>query len=138
MSNHFIKISATGEQLPREAAEWDAVLDTRTNLIWSVKTKKVSNWKNADAAAKAITVAGVDGRLPTVEELFLLADRTKFRPAIDTEFFPDCPSDWFWSSTVNAEAPSVYAWGAFFDNGGSVFGDHNFNGGFVRAVRVSQ
>ena len=78
-----------------------------------------------------------DWRVPTVEELFCLADRTRARPAIDTDFFPDTPNNWFWSSTVDADAPSGYAWIVDFGNGNSSW-DGQDGEGFVRAVRPGQ
>lgn len=134
----FVKLGPDGEQLPADAPKWEAVLDTRSGLIWAVKAVKVTNWKKADAAAKKCRAAGFDDyRMPTVEELFLLADRTRYRPAIDTDYFPDCPSDWFWTSTPWASSPGVCAWVVSFDSGGAdVDGQSGY--GFVRAVRVGQ
>jgi hypothetical protein len=135
---YFRKIGADGSVLPRDAEEWEAVLDQRTGLMWSVKVSKVTNWKRAAAAAKKVKAAGFnDYRLPTVEELFLLADRTRGDPAIDTEFFPDTPSDWFWSSTPYASPPGGYAWFVGFSFGYSLWDNHS-SLGFVRAVRVGQ
>lgn len=137
---HFTKIAADGAVLPREATEWSAVLDNRTGLMWSAEATKVSNGREATlskAVAKCNAAGHSDWRLPTVEELFLLADRTRVEPAIDTEFFPDCPSDWFWTSTPDCESPAGCAWGVDFNDG---YSDRNSRAilGFVRAVRVGQ
>jgi len=78
-----------------------------------------------------------DWRLPEVEELFLLADRSRCRPAIDTAFFPTCQSDWYWTATDDASEDaghSDYAWIVSFDLGGSDIYDRGRNGR-VRAVR---
>jgi hypothetical protein len=135
----FIKIGADGAQLPDDATEWKAVLDTRSGLMWTKADVKIKNWKKADAAATAMTAGGFsDWRLPTVEELFLLADRTRApSPAIDAEYFPDCKSDWYWSSTPYARSPGVCAWVVYFLNGSADWYDHD-NHGFVRAVRPGQ
>ena len=134
----FTKVSPTSLLLPADATEWAAVLDTKTNLMWDAKARAVEGFQAAQAVPGTLNVAGfTDWRMPTVEELFCLADRTRVRPAIDTDFFPDTPNDWFWSSTVDADAPSDCAWIVYFDLGGSHWGDQDYEG-FVRAVRPGQ
>jgi len=134
----FTKIGEDGALLPADAAEWVAVLDTKTNLMWDVKARHVKNYAGALKVPGKLTVAGFkDWRLPTVEELFLLADRTRVRPAIDTDFFLDTPSDWFWTSTLWASSPSVCAWLVSFGHGYSYWGSQD-DEGFVRAVRPGQ
>lgn len=138
----FIKIGADGKPLPLEATEWVAVADNRTGLMWAIEPIKVKNWKAATEKKIAAQfaesrLAGFDDwRIPSVEELFLLADRTRSVPAIDTEFFPDCPSDWFWTSTPYAPV-SGYAWNVSFGDGNSS-GSNRYSHGFVRAVRGGQ
>jgi len=136
--NKFTKIGASGEKLTDDAAEWTAVLDNTTALVWTVKETARLNWKKAAAAVKKLDTAGfTDWRLPTVEELFMLADRTKYSPAIDTAYFPDCKSDWYWTNTPLASSPGVFAWGVLFNIGYADW-DYQVNGYFVRAVRASQ
>ena len=131
----FTKVSPTSLLLPADATEWAAVLDTKTNLMWDAKARAVEGFQAAQAVPGALNVAGfTDWRMPTVEELFCLADRTRLRPAIDTDFFPDTPNDWFWSSDVCASPPSDYAWIVLFGSGRSGWGNQD-NEGFVRAVR---
>ncbi len=136
--SRFTKIGADGAKLADDAKEWVAVLDNTTAFIWTVKETKGLTWKKAAAAVKKLDTAGfTDWRLPIVEELFLLADRTKYSPAIDTAFFPDCKSDWYWSSTPYASSPSDYAWVVYFDDGGADW-DFQVVDYHVRAVRSSQ
>lgn len=138
MENRYSKIGADGAVLAADASEWEAVLDNKTGLMWAVETKKAANWKTAQKVPAKIKAAGFDDwRMPTVEELFLLADRTKVDPAIDSDFFPDTPSDWFWTSTPFANSPGDCAWVVIFSLGSTYWNFHN-NGGFVRAVRVGQ
>jgi hypothetical protein len=140
----FIKIGENGKALAPSAKAWVAVADTQQMLEWAVVPVKVDDWESATEARiakelKTSKLAGKTGwRIPTVEELFLLADRTrKERPAIDVKFFPDCPSDWFWTSTPYAPSPGDCAWGVLFNDGGALW-DDRFNSGFVRAVRARQ
>ena len=115
------------------------ITDTTTSLTWSkaTLTTKEVNHAAAEQTCSDLDLAGhTDWRLPTVEELFALADRSKVRPAIDTDAFPDTKSDWYWSSTVHASVSS-YAWVVGFDNG-NAYGSRRGNGlAFVRAVRAS-
>lgn len=136
--SRFTKVGADGAKLGDEATEWVAVLDNTTALIWTVKETKVLPWKKALAAVEKLDVAGFkDWRLPTIEELFLLADRTKHSPAIDTTYFPDCKSEWYWTSTPAASSPGVYAWSVSFGSG-DAYWDGQGGGSRVRAVRASQ
>ncbi len=136
--SRFTKVGADGAKLADDAAEWVAVLDNTTALIWTVEEMKPLPWKKAQAAVGKMNTAGfTDWRLPTVEELFLLADRTKHSPAIDTTFFPKCKSEWYWTSTPAAFSPGVYAWVVSF-NGGVAGWYYQGNGNVVRAVRASQ
>ena len=105
--------------------------------MWAVEVLKRLTFKKALKAPEKLVTAGFkDWRLPTVEELFLLADRTRHSPAIDTDFFPDTPSDWFWSSTVAASSPSDCAWFVYFYGGHSGWDDQD-NEACVRAVRAA-
>jgi hypothetical protein len=118
--SHFLKIGADGASLAHDATDNVAVVDTRTNLMWSAAdvSDKQLDFADAGKACAELSLAGFsDWRLPTVEELFLLADRSKFNPAIDTDAFPATKVDWYWSSTVDAESPSVFAWIVLFHYG---------------------
>ena len=131
----FIKIGEDGSLLAPDAPEWVAVLDTKTNLMWDAKARAVDGFQAAQAVPGTLNVAGfTDWRVPTVEELFCLADRSRARPAIDTDFFPDTPNDCFWSSDVYASSPSDYAWFVNFGRGYSYWSSQGSEG-FVRAVR---
>ena len=135
----FVKIDAKGKKLKESARTWDAVLDTTTGLMWSVKEiPKGLPWKQACAVPAKLKTGGFkDWRMPTVEELFALADRSLHSPAIDVAFFPGCKSDWYWTSSPAAYSPGGCAWSVYFS-----FGNANWYGqgnrAFVRAVRASQ
>jgi len=134
--SHFQKIGADGSVLPDDATDHVAVIDTRTNLMWSAHDiGKPLPFGKCAAACKKLKLAGfADWRMPTVEELFLLADRSKFSPAIDTTAFPDCKGGWYWTSTVDASSPSVSAWNVHFYLGYAFYGGQSSQGR-VRAVR---
>lgn len=113
------------------------ITDTRSGLMWSQATLTPECVTHADAVKTCaeLDLAGhVDWRLPTVEELFLLADRSRKEPAIDTTAFPDTQSDWYWTSTISAWS-SDYAWIVHFRYGSASAASRGLSLGLVRAVR---
>lgn len=136
--SRFTKVSADGQHLPDDATEWVANFDPKSGLMWSKDELGEMTWKKAKALVAKLNLAGFkDWRLPTVEELFLLADRTRVDPAIDVGAFPDCKSDWYWTGTVYAPSPGVCAWFVNFCYGSS-FWYFRSNEYRVRAVRAGQ
>ncbi len=120
-------------------AKGHVTTDNQTGLEWShtlgraafTKAQSLVDELNAQKHG-----GHADWRMPTVEELFCLADRTRSSPAIDADAFPDTESDWYWSGTKYAPL-SGYAWFVSFYNGLSLLGRHDRDY-FVRAVRASQ
>lgn len=132
----FVTIGESGAPAGADAEKWVAVMDHSSGLMWTVEEIAVTSQKRALAAVRDLRVGGFsDWRAPTVEELFLLADRSRREPAIDTAYFPRCKSDWYWTSTPAAPGPE-YAWFVGFYNG-SAFWYHQSYPGFVRACRAS-
>lgn len=112
----------------------NTITDTKTNLVWSKNT--IAKDVDFADAEKAVTALGDGWRLPTVDELETLVDRTRHSPATDTEAFPDTESDWYWSSTPHAKYTSAvwvvgFSFGSVLDYGRSGYG-------CVRAVRSGQ
>ncbi len=124
------------------------ITDTKTSLIWvknphtdlPEKFKNFMVWEDALQACKALDFAKYkDWRLPSIEELRELVDYTKGAgndPAIDTKFFPDTKTSWYWSSTPCAWYSSS-AWFVYFRSG-SVHGGGKDGSYYVRPVRSSQ
>jgi hypothetical protein len=113
----------------------EIVRDSVTGLEWqAVAFDKKMTWKEAEKACRDLRLGGhSDWRLPTRVELLTLVDDTRFNPAIDTDAFPNTPSDWFWTSTPYAPNPTDYAWVVDFGGGGSL----NVNRGSYNRVRAS-
>ncbi len=137
--SRFIRIGSAGEQLAPGAPGCVALLDPISRRMWSAEdvTPKAVDYKAAEKACNSLQLAGAsDWRMPTVEESFVLADRTRYAPAIDIEAFPTCKSEAYWSSSSLADDPKVYAWVVHFLYGHS-YDYHRSGRARVRAVRVA-
>lgn len=140
----YTKLAADGSDLPVDSTEKhlavrvDHPLLKVPIIVAAYRAGDSVTWKNAAKKAEAHDAYGWQWRLPTVEELFLVADRTNPLDELDKNFFPDAKGyEYTWSSTVDAESPSVYAW--LVDLGyGSSGRDFQSSGGNVRAVRAGQ
>jgi hypothetical protein len=113
------------------------VTDTRSGLTWSKATlcdEEVTQHQAEKICAELDLAGHTDWRLPTVDELFALADRTRYSPAIDDEAFPNTQSDWYWTSTVTAWS-SGCAWFVCFNYGSASYYLRDDDSAFVRAVR---
>ena len=114
------------------------VTDMRQGLMFSKATLTPSCVTHAEAekVCADLALAGhTDWRLPTIEELFLLADRSRINPAIDTAYFPDTHNDWYWSSTIRASS-SDCAWVVAFGFGAAYSASRVSYYGLFRAVRA--
>lgn len=110
--------------------------DNSTGLEWQATPfPERMTLDEATAACAALSLGcHSDFRVPSIDELESIRDRSRFNPAIDTDAFPGCPSAWFWSDTPHAYDPSEFAWIVGFD-GGLSGSDRRDNGNRVRAVR---
>ena len=119
------------------------VTDTRTGLTWmrcalgqtwdgNTCTGKATIYKWGEVNNLAYNYANHnDWRLPILDELDGISDRSKKRPAIDRSTFPETPITYFWTSTC----PSKYtAYIYSFNSRGSVSESHGFSH-HVRLVR---
>jgi len=79
-----------------------------------------------------------DWRLPTIKELAYLVDYSipYPGPTINTTYFPNTVSSYYWSSTTNASYTG-YAWSVYFSRGVDGW-DGKSGNGYVRAVRAGQ
>ncbi len=122
--------------LGNKPTDWACTKDNDTGLIWEVKTngglrdmaKTYTNYTsdydpkfyaaitNANGFVIDVNSEGLcgasDWRLPTKDELLGIVKLGNI-PAIDTTYFPNTQTDWFWSSSPNA-FNSNNAWGVDF------------------------
>jgi hypothetical protein len=94
------------------------VTDTYTGLMWQQETTdNTMTWEQALSYCENSTLAGYsDWRLPNKKELRSLLDYSRYNPAINTTYFPDTVSSFYWSSTTYASYTN-YAWGVNFSYG---------------------
>ena len=97
------------------------VLDTSTNLMWQDDNRTIGdtnkkNWDDSISFCEGLDLAGyTNWHLPNFNELYGLANRNKYSPAI-SEVFQNVVSSYYWSSTADASYTST-AWFVNFDNG---------------------
>jgi len=136
----YTKLDSTGAALPPEADGHPAVQVEHpllaAPLIFTARRSKPMSHNKAIKWAAGLDTNGWSWRLPTVEEAFFLADRSKY-PALDVKYFPDFDGEWIWTSTLDAENPSDCAWFVDLDDGdfSRLRQSHHLH---VRAVRASQ
>ncbi len=92
-----------------------------TNCLPVTGAAAKKNWKQALEAANSATFAGhSDWRLPNIIELGSIVEVACHSPAINLAIFPNTISDFYWSSSPNADNYND-AWGVYFSNGGYDF-----------------
>jgi hypothetical protein len=120
--------------------EVSEIHDTQTGLIWQKVCQGSFTIEEAIAYVESFNAStGKAWRLPTIDELHTLVDRSQFDPATKV---PESPSGFFWSSTkylgrmerVFTNENSHSYWYINFTNGEVSFnlGDAEY---YVRLVR---
>ncbi len=123
------------------------VQDNVTQLIWEVKTDdggvqdkdNTYNWNAAIAYCEDLPLGGYnDWRLPSREELRSIVDYSipYPGPTIDTSYFPNTVSSYYWSSTTYASSTGS-AWHVYFSSGLDNY-SHKSYSRYVRCVRGGQ
>jgi hypothetical protein len=136
VKEHIVLIGADGAQLPAGSTEYVAIHNTKTGLMVAAPfaDKRFTHSEAMTALAGLSLASFSDWRGATAEEAFLMADRTRFDPAVDPEEYPFIESDWYWTSTIDPESPSDYAFNVYFYNGTALLGLQDYQGR-VLAVR---
>ena len=115
--------------------------DNVTGLIWASAGNGAgcnwgsqTNWNAAIDWAEGLTFAGYsDWRLPNRRELESIVDSSTYSHSINTTYFPNTFSGYYWSGSTYADDTT----GAWFVGFGDGYVDVNgkTNAGYVRAVR---
>jgi len=115
----------------------NTVTDTVTGLMWQQATDEKMEWETAISHCEGLALAGYDDwRLPNQRELRSIADYSKTHPAINTTYFPDTLSSYYWSSTTY-DIFTGYEWYVYFYYGDSGYYTKSYSY-YVRAVRGGQ
>ncbi len=117
------------------------VTDSATGLQW--QDNEVGNrmmWEEAIRHCEELELDNYsDWRVPNINELKTIIDRSRYNPAI-VEEFENTESYKYWSSTTGKF--NARAWGVMFYSGTTYdYGDKNddnFDVSYVRCVRVGQ
>ncbi len=119
----------------------EIVTDWATGLQWQDNeiVKTTENWSEAiDYCENTLTLGGHnDWRLPNINELLSIADRSRYNPSLDMGTFEHVSSYRYWSSTTSAlYVPS--AWDVDFFYGYLSNGHSKGDSYCVRCVRGGQ
>jgi hypothetical protein len=138
----YTKLDISGNVLDDSAPSWAMVRDNVTGLIWEVKTDDGSIHDRNNVydllGAQEIFLAELKNtrfggrsnwRLPTINELFSIADLSRSNPTLNTGFFPNTVPYTYTSATINP-AP--------FDFVGDIYGINFSSGDFVSKYRLNK
>lgn len=126
-----------GDQYPAQSFTDNGngtVTDNRTGLMWQQAEPGYKTWQAALDYCNGLVLGDMtDWRLPNIKELESIVNDTIFMPAIDTNFFPNAHSEYYWASTTCASYLNS-AWGVFFYTGDGFVSDAD-NKGYVSYLR---
>jgi len=114
------------------------VTDLNTGLMWQQSDDQNNigrAWEEAADYCAGRDLGGkTDWRLPTRLELMSIVNYGRYAPSIDINYFSQCRSIGYWSSSTSAYYPD-YAWHVYFYDGGVswYYKSHNV---YVRCVRA--
>ncbi len=103
----YTKIDASGNPLADTASDWRCIRNNFTGQLWEVKTS--SNYQNTYNLSEAEEYAGqaaddglcgsTDWRVPTIQELLTISDKTQSTQALNPDYFPFAGSGYYFSKT---------------------------------------
>jgi len=112
------------------------VQDLTTSLEWQDNETVSKSWRDAINYCENLTLGGYnDWRLPNINELNSIINKSSYNPAISSIFLYIVPSH-YWSSTTKVSNKNR-AWSVLFDDGKDYMGTKSLGSGYVRCVRTS-
>jgi len=115
----------------------NVVTDSKTGLVWQDDAVgSTMSWQSAIDYCEALSLdIYEDWRLPNVNELKSIVDKSKNNPAI-VNGFTNTNSSGYWSSTTVLGYEDI-AWGVYFNYGGDGWYPKD-DSRYVRCVRAGQ
>jgi hypothetical protein len=111
------------------------ITDNSTGLMWEQGEPGQKTWSDALNYCNNRNLANkTDWRLPNIKELQSLAGYLGGSPSIDTNYFPDAHSYYYWSSTTYRDGFTNARYVDFSDGGISYWGKNQSL--YVRCVRA--
>ena len=116
-------------------------VDNRTGLMWVTNPvdagiSGTTDWEGAITLCEGLAYASfADWRLPNIKELVSIVDYSCQSPSINTAYFLNTQSSYYWSSTTTTVPSSSYAWSVSF-NDGSMYYNGKTTNYYVRCVRA--
>ena len=157
----FNKLDANGNLLAETATSWSCVKDNHTGLTWEVKTTTAGNihnnantyrwggkttqltsafgtvyadWDTLVDGTNSETLCGFsDWHVATEAELESIVSYNKNGPTVDTNYFPNMVSSYYWTSSPTSSNPNS-AWVLYFSTG-AFYGRSRATANYVRLVR---
>jgi hypothetical protein len=111
------------------------VTDNSTGLEWQDDVNITKTWQEAIEYCEALALDGGGWRLPNFNELYYIADRSTYNPAMNSTFKNVVTSS-YWSSTTYAyNTDNAWVVNFYYGNDNTnTKGDSNY----VRCVRARQ
>ena len=130
----MIGLSVLNAEISRDSN--GIVTDTNTNLQWQDDAVgSMMSWEAAIAQCEGLELDGTGWRLPNINELKSIVDKSKVNPAL-VDGFVKTSSNRYWSSTTY-ELFKNHAWYVTFYSGYSDFYYKGYKY-YVRCVRDGQ
>ena len=101
MKPTYVNIDANNQATtePHHAVRVEHPLLASPIIVTAARSPKRMTHEQAVKWAEGLDINGWSWRLPTVEEAFLICDRTRADNVLPPEHFPDCTGEWIWTST---------------------------------------
>jgi hypothetical protein len=114
----------------------DVVIDQETKLVWqSNPSTSKRNWQDAKEYCNNLSYGSrSDWRLPNIDELMSLTDKSKYNPSIATNKI-NIKSSWYWTSSTTKWNTSS-AWLVGLKDGYGYYDDKS-DGSYVLCVSDS-
>lgn len=113
-----------------------AVEENSTKLVWQKEDDDIArDWDSAVSYCENLTYIGKSNwRLPNIEELMFLTNKSKNNPSINSNYFTNTKSSKYWSATTLV-GDDNYAWIVDFSDGDDSWLNKKDYQLYVRCVR---